>query len=105
MEVIEECEILHKIKIDTTHRGIELLGDGSYFMYDMIQVLRHGYRRDHVVNVTGWAPMSDFYIFHNAPKTLWFIEGCKSTPIEVFELLSDEDKEKALWELDEWMNL
>lgn len=34
---------------------------------------------------------------------LWFVNGVKATAQEVFESLSNEDKEKALWELNEWL--
>lgn len=32
----------------------------------------------------------------------WFLNGYEVTAEEVFEQMSDEDKEKAIWNLDQW---
>lgn len=32
----------------------------------------------------------------------WYLNGKPSTAQEVFDQLTDEEKEKAIWELDEW---
>ncbi len=33
----------------------------------------------------------------------WYWYGKEMTPMELFERLSEEEKEKAVWNLDQWM--
>ena len=32
----------------------------------------------------------------------WYLNGIEVSPMDVFDLLSDEEKEKAIWDLDDW---
>ena len=35
-------------------------------------------------------------------KRGWYWEGYLSSPMEVFDQLTDEQKEKVIWDLDQW---
>lgn len=32
----------------------------------------------------------------------WYFNGKEMEPMELFEMLTDEEKEKAIWNLDQW---
>lgn len=44
------------------------------------------------------------YIKKDGIKTLscWYVNGKSVTPEEVFDLLSEEERNKAIWKLDRW---
>lgn len=48
-----------------------------------------------IVNFTGW-------IQSDTKEKMWFIKGIRATAQEVFESLTDEEKDRVIWELDEW---
>lgn len=41
-------------------------------------------------------------IIYNAGHKSWYYEGKKIAPMDLFEKLTPEQKEKVIWELDEW---
>lgn len=49
-----------------------------------------------VVEVTGYIERCNF------STKLWFINGIRTSFEEVFEKLSDEEKEEVIWNMDEW---
>ena len=54
-----------------------------------------------VLDRTGWIVVMD----HNGiplSGRLWFRNGVRVTPMEVFDVLTNEEKFEALWELDQW---
>ena len=74
--------------------------DNIYKDYDgTLRYTATGGRR---ANLTGWLfSPGDILECSDAPENKeWYINGRPSTAIEVFETLSNEDKEKAIWELD-----
>lgn len=42
------------------------------------------------------------YSHSNNKINEWYLNGFKVEPMEVFDQMSEEDKEKAIWNLDEW---
>lgn len=91
MAIIDEL----KIKQPVDDIKYELYSNSRIFGDSRPRLIYYALFPFKVVEITGYLKNSD-------DTKIWFIKGIKSTAQEVFESLSDEDKEKAIWYLDEW---
>lgn len=91
MEIIDELEI--KRSVDDIK--YELYSNSRLFGDSRPRLIYYALFPFKVVEMTGYLKTPD-------DAKIWFVNGVKATAQEVFESLSEEDKEKAIWELDEW---
>lgn len=74
--------------------------ESIYVDYD--GAIRYSCTGGQLAKLTGWLPVTrsaDGILFE---KKSWYVDGRQSTAMEVFDTLSDEDRFKAIWELNEW---
>ena len=75
-----------------------LINQNDYSYVDYDGSLRGAIGSDIVI--TGWRrPLSKYA---NMGSKIWYLHGKPSTAMQVFESLTDEQKEEAIWELNEW---
>ena len=47
-------------------------------------------------------PAKEVYHHGHFYKKEWYFEGFRHSPEKIFDMLSDEEREKAIWRLNEW---
>lgn len=71
------------VNVGMRHNKFFIFAIDSYYPY-----------KANIIKCTGW-------IWHTATRK-WYIDGEESTAEEVFEILNDEQKLEAIFEMNEW---
>lgn len=94
--------MIEKLNIRIKYPNVDFYILHDYWGYDNLYILNPDNPTsigEIASYVTGWFIPN---VFKDSPK-YWILNGVGVPPMEVFESLTDEEKEEAIWEIDEWI--
>lgn len=94
MEMIEKLEIPVILNGHIVNVGVR---GGKFFLYSVESY--YPYKEDTTIKCkcTGW-----FQHGATSASRRWYINGIEAPAMEVFDVLDDEQKLEAIFELDQW---